>query len=219
MTTARSIISDALTFGVNRLSPGESLDADLAAMCLSALNSVVDEVNGGKAMLYREIVTNGTMTAATGTLGTTWSGLAPGDMILGATVTEGGVDVPLSLITMRQYHEIPTKTTAGTPDRIAHDGLSTVYAYPVPTSSVVKLRTRAEVADFADLDTDYTLPSGYRSALAALLAERIAPSLGALSPVVLSQARAARIRLLGQVVQPDILEAGAGGRARIEQGY
>lgn len=45
MTTARQIITDALTFHLNRLSPGETLEADTADVCLSALNAFVDDWN------------------------------------------------------------------------------------------------------------------------------------------------------------------------------
>jgi hypothetical protein len=57
VTTARVIIRNALTFGLNRLSPGEQEDADLFGRCLDALGSIVDEINGGKGMLWREVLT------------------------------------------------------------------------------------------------------------------------------------------------------------------
>ena len=82
MTTARQIISDALTFGLNRLSPGETLDSDLAGVCLSALNSVADEVNGSKSFLFREILTvSGTISVVSAALGTDWTGIVAGDDI------------------------------------------------------------------------------------------------------------------------------------------
>ena len=46
MPTARAIIRNALTFGLNRLSPGEQEDADLFGRCLDALGSIVDEITG-----------------------------------------------------------------------------------------------------------------------------------------------------------------------------
>ena len=52
------------------------------------------------------------------------------------------------------------------------------------------------MADFADLDTDYTMPKGYKSAFGALLAEKMAPTMvGGVSPAVAAAARAARLRL------------------------
>jgi hypothetical protein len=49
------------------------------------------------------------------------------------------------------------------------------------------------------------LPAGYKSAFTALLAEKMAPSLDALSPIVVQQAKAARTRIGAQVINPAIL--------------
>jgi hypothetical protein len=108
-------------------------------------------------------------------------------------------------MTMAQYHALPQKTTAGQPQYWAHDGQSTVYFYPAPSSQSVTLRTLAAVSDFADLDTDYTMPTGYLSALQAMLAERMAPTvLGDIPQAVARSARAARLRLkMG--IEPEIV--------------
>ena len=58
MTTARQIITSALTTGLNRLSAGEALDADLAALCLSALNDVLDDINGSHGVLWKQPFTD-----------------------------------------------------------------------------------------------------------------------------------------------------------------
>lgn len=211
MTTARLVIGDALTFGLNRLSPGETADADTLATCLSALNAIADELNGLKSFLFREILTNSAagISAATGTLGSTWTGLAPGDEILGATYNDGTIDLPMWPLTLQQYHEeLPNKATPGTPVNWAHDGLATVYFSPVPTGQFVTLRTKQVVSDFADLDTDYSMPKGYRSGLAALLAEKLAPTMnpGALA-AVRTIAQTARNRLHAQAINPAIIGA------------
>jgi hypothetical protein len=205
--TALDIITSALTFGLNRLSPGEALDADLADLCLSALNQACDEMNGGKSLLFREILTvSGPITGPYGTLGIDWATLLSGDQILGATVRNGAsYDVPMSAITMAQYQDITDKTVSGEPSVYAHDGGVLVYLYPVPTAAVITLRTKEAVSEFADLDTEYTLPSGYKSAFSALVAEKMAPSLNAVSPLVVQQARAARLRLGAQTINPAIL--------------
>ena len=205
MTTARQIISNALGFRLNRLSPGEALDADLAATCLTALNDIVDSVNGAKSGLFRTILTAGTVTSATGTLGTTWATLSPGDKILGATYNDGSVDEVIDEITMAQYQAIGQKTDAGDPDHFAHDGLVTVYFHPVPTSLVITLRTKRAVEDFADLDTDYSMPKGYLSSFSALLAELLAPQMGGITPAIARDAAAARARMRAQGMTPAIL--------------
>lgn len=217
MPTARVIIRDALTFRLNKLSPGEAEDADLFNRCLDGLNNIADEWNGSKAFLFREVLTSGTVTGITGTIGTTWADLSPGDEILGATWLDASQDVPLWSLTMQQYHEgVAQKTQAGDPQFYAHDGLATVYFYPVPTSASVKIRTRQAVTAFADLDTDYSMPAGYRSGLSAVLAELMAPTLlGGIPSDVGKAAMAARNRIAGQALNPAILNTSANTRRSI----
>lgn len=219
MTTARSIITGTLTFRLNRLSPGETMDADVAALCLDGLNHIVDEIDGAKGSLFREILTAGTVTSSTGTLGTTWATLSPGDQILGATYNDGSNDIVLDPLTMEQYHSIPVKTQAGDPINYVHDGAATVYFYPVPTSRSVTLRTRETVAAFADLDTNYVMPKGYESFFSALLAELMAPVLsGGITVALARAASAARRRMTTQNLNPAIVN-GTGREWNIYQGW
>lgn len=224
MTTARDIVRGALSFHLNRLSPGEAEDADLFARCLLALNFIADEFNGQKSFLWCEVLTaSSAITGTSGTLGTTWAGIASGDEILGATVRYSStLDVPMSPITMAQYADIAIKSTSSYPEVYAHDGAATVYLYPAAASHVITIRTKQVMSDFADLDTDYEMPKGYKAGLSALLAEKMAPSLlGSLPPAVGKAASAARSHLLAQGLVPAILNPGDGvGRvARIMRGY
>ena len=210
MTTARQIISDALTFGLNRLAPGETLDADLASMCLSALNSVADEMNGGGGMLWREFASTATVSASPAVLGTTWADVPPGTLILSATRKSGGSDIPMSPLTFAQYLTIGDKTATGNPCQYAQDGYANVYLYPVPTGEQVTIHAKREVSEFADLDTDYGMPKGLRSALAAFVAERMAPTLvGGVPPNVARDAGKARMALLSKMT-PAIINPGDG---------
>ena len=221
MTTARSIITGALTFGLNRLSPGEALNADDAAVCLDALNHIADELNGSKSFLFREILTTSSaITGASAALGVAWPTLAPGDEIEGATVQySAGMDVPMDPLTMAQYAVISIKATASLPRYYAHDGLATVYFYPACTGQTVTLRTRQVVSDFADLDTDYSMPKGYKAALSALLAEKMAPTmLGGVTASVAQAAQKARNQLAQQGVAPAII-GGESVRGNILTGW
>ncbi len=207
MTTARQIITGALTFHLNRLAIGETLNADTAAVCLDGLNHVVDEFDGARAYLFREILTAGTVTGSTGTLGVTWASILPGDQILGATYNVGAGDFPIDEMTLAQYQEgVTVKATGGTPLYWAFDGLATVYFYPAPTAIPITLRTKQPISDFASLDVDYTMPKGYKAAFSALLAEKLAPALnGAIPPAVAKAAAAARMRLGAQNADPQII--------------
>ena len=221
MTTARQIIQGALTFHLNRLSPGETLNDDDASVCLTALNHLADEWNGVKSFLFREILTPGiAITGTSGTLGATWTGLAPGDEILSATVQySGGMDLPLEPITLEQYSAIPLKSTASIPRQYAHDGLATVYFWPACAGQTVTLRTRQVIADFADLDADYVMPKGYKSALSACLAAAVGGVMvGNVPPAVYAAARAARSRIQMQAVNPGII-GGVNRRGNILAGW
>ena len=221
MTLARGVISDALTFHLNVLGIGQVLDADTASRCLDALNNIVDEVDGQKGLLFREILTAGVVSAATGTLGATWPTVAPGDAILGATVTyAAGNDLPLPVMTMEQYARIPNKATAGLPQAFAHDGYATLYFWPAATGQTITLRTRQTVQQFADLDTDYGMPAGYRSFFAARLAELMAPTLApSMMPVAAAVSARARARVLGQTVDPAIINTSRRQTGNILSGW
>lgn len=211
MTKARDIIKNSLSFGLNRLSPGETMDADLAALCLDALNEIVDEFDGAKLQLFREILSPGVVTGATGTLGVNWPSLLPGDLILGASVSYSvGLDTPLQgPITVEVYQRIPQKATGGLPQWFAPDGAALVYFWPAATGQTITLRTKQPFSDFADLDTDYVMPKGYKSAFSAILSEKMAPTmLGGIPAAVTRAASMARTRLVSQNVDPAIINTG-----------
>jgi hypothetical protein len=210
MTKARDIIKNSLSFGLNRLSPGETMDADLSALCLDALNDIVDEFNGAKLQLFREILTAGVVTGATGTLGTNWPSLVPGDLVLGASVSYSvGLDTPMQPITLATYQAIPQKATGGLPQWFAPDGAALIYFWPAATGQTITLRTRQVFTDFADLDTDYVMPKGYKSAFSALLSEKMAPTmLGGIPAAITRAAGMARVRLNSMNVDPAIIRSG-----------
>lgn len=211
MAKARVIIRNALTFGLNRLSPGEQEDADLFGRCLDALGSIVDEMNGGKGMLWREVfTTSSAISGPSAQLGVAWPTLVAGDEILGATVRyAGGQDIPLSPITMGQYQQITAKDTASIPAFYAHDGAATIYLWPAAAGQAITVRTKQAAQSFADLDSDYVMPAGFQSALEALLAEKMADVLvGGISPKVARDAARARRRLESQVIDPAIIDGG-----------
>ena len=220
MAKARVIISDALTFGLNRLSPGETLDADTAQRCLDALNNIVDRLNGQNTFLFCDVFTSGVVNGVTGTLGVTWPGVRPGEQIEGVTATYStNNDVPLSMMTMDVYANIVNKSTAGFPSSYSPDGFALIYFWPACTGQTITLRTRQNVNDFADLDTDYGMPDGCRADLADMLAEKMAPTM---APEMLSKVAAdavsARRRAYARTISPDIMQP-AGQRGNILNGW
>jgi hypothetical protein len=173
MTTARTIITLALE-AMNKLSPGETLDADLAAACLRRLNAIADDWSAGRDMAPQDVISSGTVNGASLTLGVApFAAIASGEEIIAAQAD----GLPMRMITMQQYNDIKLKTQSGRPEVWVWDGLATVYLYPAATDNTVSMLTRAPFASFVDLDTSYMLPSGYQGAFAASLAVAMAPAL------------------------------------------
>ena len=202
MTTARTILTLALE-SMNRLSPGEAIDADLAASCLRRLNAIADDMGAGRAMLFRDLLTSGAVTGQTLTLGTgSFAAISPGNEIIQA-VADG---FELSPITLQQYNAILVKTSGGRPNTYAYDGLSTVYLYPVAAGHIITLMTRAEYSQFADLDTVYTMPSGYQGMFSTTVAVAMAPALvGKVSADLEKAKKEAMFNVANNAVRPAIL--------------
>lgn len=173
MTTARTIISLALE-AMNRLSPGETVDADLAATCLRRLNAIADDWSAIPGRMPQQHIVSGSASGTTLTLGQG----AFAAVSAGAGVAQlQADDFPMTPITMAQYNNITDKLSAGRPDLWAFDGLGTIYLYPAASGNTVHILSRKAFSQFADLDTDYLLPAGYRGAFSAALAVAMAPSL------------------------------------------
>jgi len=202
MTTARTIISLALE-GMNKLAPGEVLDADLAAVCLRRLNAIADDWSAGRDMTPQDVIALGTAVGPSLTLGTgAFAAIAAGEEII-SVQADGFAMTP---ITMQQYNDIRLKTQAGRPQVWVCDGLATVYLYPAATGNTISLLSRAPFANFADLDTAYTLPSGYQGAFAASLSVAMAPSLlGGVTPSLLKAEKRALFNVANANVRPAML--------------
>jgi hypothetical protein len=220
MTTARTIIALALE-GMNKLSPGETLDADVAAVCMRRLNAIADDWNVGRDMPPQDVISSGPVTGASLTLGAgAFAAVAIGQEIIQAQAD----GLPMDPITMQQYNNIQLKSQAGRPEVWAWDGLATVFLYPAAAGNTINLLTRAAFATFVDLDTTYVLPPGYQGAFAASLAVALAPSLlGGVTPGLLTAEKKALFNVANANVRPAIVSAnplaprGAGGN--ILQGW
>ena len=171
MTTALQIVTSAYK-RLNRLSPGEPLGADESAFGFDTLNELVDELGASAPFLYKSILTSAAQTGHITLAAGSWSTIAVGTEIVSVTVD----DLAIAQLSMKQYNELQSPTDTGSPVYWAHNGYSTVYLYPVATGQTVKLMTRIGVIDFADQTTDYGMPPGYKAALEASLAVRLAPS-------------------------------------------
>ena len=205
---ALAIITDAYE-RCNRLSPGETLNADDAAFGFRRLNLLVDEMSASNTFLFKSVLTAAAQVGAIA-LGTgAWAAIAPGDEIVSATAN----GLTLAPISMAQYNGLSQPSVPGMPSVYAQDGLGTVFLWPVPNGQTIKLQTRTGVSAFVDQTTDYIVPDGYESALGAALAVRIAPvTLGAIPPYLLK----AEAKCIGAIsrYEPAIINVGSFTQSR-----
>ena len=153
--TAIAIIEDAYQ-RCNRLSPGETLNADDAAFGFLRLNLLVDKLSATNQFLFKNVITSAAQSGPI-TLGVgSWAAIDPGDNIVSMVTTSiaGGTSfVPMSPLTMQQYNTLPTPTDSGAPCYYAQDGLNTVFLHPVATGQTLKIQTLAGVKDTFTLIT------------------------------------------------------------------
>jgi len=200
---ALDIITDAFE-RLNRLSAGETLNADDSAKGFRRLNLLVDEWSAKRQFLYKSVLTSAAQTGNITLAAGSWATIPVGTEILGVTVDEE----PISKLTMLQYSGLYDPTQTGSPVAWAQDGLSTVYLYPVASGQTVQLLTAVTATAFADLTTTYTAPPGYENGLGAALAVRLAPSVLGKLPIELVRAeKAACMGIMGW--EPAIVDYGS----------
>lgn len=202
------IIQDAYE-RLNRLSPGETLDADTAAFGLRRLNLLVDELSAIQQFLFQDVILSAPQTGNITLAAGAWTAIASGNDVISAAAN----GLPLAQITMQQYNAIYDQTVTGLPRVYAADGLAAIYLYPVPTGQTMRLQYRVGAGVFADYTTDYSMPAGYRAALGASLAVRLAPSvLGKVPPELVR----AESKCMGSIdwYSPSIVDVSSFSRSR-----
>lgn len=135
--------------------------------------------------IFTYTVANSPATPATGTLTFTngnFSTPRPVEL-LNAFFRASGSDTPLAPVTERYMDAIPAKsTTAATPSKILYRPgfpFGQILMYPVPSSAgVLHVKTRNALGSFATIDTEQSMPPGYKRGLALALALSAAPQYG-----------------------------------------
>ena len=188
MTTATELITQALgILGVRAV--GESVDGTTAGETLTRLNSLIDSWRTQKLYAYATQRITGTLPASASTLtvgptGDIVTTYRPFRLETGGFYNNGGQDYPIQLLTQNEFNGITQKLQASgaTAIGIYYEPTlpnGTLYFYPQPSSQVtLTLIVLTELLEFPTLNSDYTLPPGYRRALAYALAEDLAPDYG-----------------------------------------
>ena len=186
MATVRDIGTEALQ-DLMVLGANETMSATDGAFILSKLNTLLDQCTSESLMLYSEVRTTWTISANDGSY-TVGSG---GNVNVARptyvdwvnfldTSQTPNLEIPLVPLTDQAYAAIPIKTLTSTlPGYFYYNltyPLATLNLYPVPTSTTLTgvLYARAQVGEFASLDTSVSLPAGWRRFLITNLALELA---------------------------------------------
>ena len=178
MTTARELLTDALG-DIGVLDPNESMSAEMAAHGLRTLNRIVDSWNAKRLNVYTVVDVVGSFSGAAATIGPSLTFNTPHPLRLepGCYYVKSGMSYPLPIWSREDYNAVILKATAGDyPQGIYYDRQipGNVYVWPVPSvSTTYHLQVLIQMSEFADLDTNYSFPAGYKDAFFYTLTERL----------------------------------------------
>lgn len=219
--TARDTIQGALKL-LGKFDPNETMEPEDAADGLIMLNDLVDQWSLQDLNLYGTDVVTATVTNGIATVGP--SGVF--NIVRPVTINhafyrKSGIDYGMQPATDAQWDAIEIKSQAGDFPSVfwySNDSpLATLYLWPVPVSLAVYLNVDIQITQFADLDTSYSLPQGYRMALKYALAPHLAPLYQTQVPAIVMNNMAAAMRILkrSNVVVPDLkLDSHGSGEGR-----
>jgi hypothetical protein len=212
---------------VGGVASGEAVSAAEAADGLTILNAMIDSWRLQRLLIFFSTETIYPIVAGlqTYTIGPTGSFVQARPVTIERassmdyTTATAPLELPLEILTDQQWQQIPVKTTSSKLfTRLRYrltDPNGTIELWPVPTSTLVKLKlyTPSALTAFIDLATNYVVAPGYEEAIVYNLAKRYAPELGQrLSPEVndlaiqsLKWVRLANITLEELVIDPAIL--------------
>lgn len=164
------------------LGAGQNVRGIDAKDCLSRLNTMLDAMNLGPTFAYSQVETIIPITGSTVSLT-----IGPGQQIdiarpnrieSSSFVRVGTVDYPVTPVDRDTYDAIQLKMLGSAwPVVCFWDGgnpLGNVFLWPQGVASL-HLVTSVAVGNFANLTTEYALPSGYERMFIYSLAEEIAP--------------------------------------------
>lgn len=189
MPSARQFCTRALK-SIGIVDPGETPDAEDILDAFDVLNDMVDAwaADGTTIYIVERRTFNlsagvGTYTLGSGaTLNHARPPLPPSRASIISNANPASPhEIPLKVLDIREWQRIPLKSTQSTlPRKIYTDNAfpnRNVNLYPVPSTAdpdlVLYLPTA--LSEFADLDTSYSFPPGYRRAIRYNLARELAP--------------------------------------------
>lgn len=183
MTTAATVIAKALSH-IKVRAAGEAVGGDDAEDARGALNTMLDAWRLESLFAYATTTITATLAADTQTLNvgpaqTIAADPRPIRFEAGCFYTVGGLDYPLRPVTEAEFNAIALKATSALGPEVFfyRPGFTTgtISFYPRASTSVtLSMIALVQVAEFADLTTEYNLAPGYKRAIEWSLGEEMA---------------------------------------------
>lgn len=221
MTTARELIEDALG-DIGVLDPVETMTAEQAQHGIRTLNRIVDRMNAQRLHVYAVRDVSATFSGATATVGPglTVDTSHPLRFETGNYYVRSGMSFPLPLWSREDYNAVVLKTQAGEyPHGVYYDRQipGNVFLWPVPSAPLeYHFQVVAKLSEFADLDTDYSFPDGYRDLFFYSLCERLPRAYNLpVDPGAAAEAAKARAAVRKNNTNVPVLDAAKLGPARL----
>lgn len=199
-TKAEQVINRAYTLlGIK--DPGQAMDGTMMADALDVLNTMIDSWRTEEFFVYETAECVYTMTPGQQVVtigpGADIDTPVPLKIERGGFTRSGQMDYSFDLIDRVQYNDITMKSTGTTWPTCGYYEraypVASLFLYPVPTGAYeLHLPVWLPLSGFADLQTNYLLPPGYRRALEYSLAEELAPGLAEVPGYVTKTAAQAR---------------------------
>lgn len=208
MTTATDIYTGAL-LNINSYAPGEVVGGDMAAVCMAALNDLLETWSNEHLTVFNneENVFSLQAGVASYTLGPGGDFNMPRPLRITnaytrlTTSTFGSIDYPCTEVSGDVYTAIGLKGQPGPWPKVVYMNaefpLARLLFWPVPTGNgQLHLWTDMLFTAFATPDAQVSLPPGYVRALKKNLALELAPTFGKTpSPLLMRQAAEAKAAL------------------------
>ncbi len=221
MTTARELIDDALG-DIGVLDPMETMTAEQAQHGMRTLNRIIDRWNAQRLHVYsvRDVVATFSGASASVGPGLTVDTSHPLRFEPGSYYVKSGMSFPLPIWSREDHAAVVLKAQAGEfPQGAYYDRQipGTVLVWPVPSAPLeYHFQALVKLSEFADLDTDYSLPDGYKDALFYALCERLPRAYNLpVDPGAAAEAAKARAVIRKNNTIVPVLDAGPRGNGRL----
>ena len=184
--TARQLIEYALR-KINILAEEESATASGADRAMTELNVLLKEWQKHPA-IWRKSQVSLTPVASTATITMSSSTPVPYRVLSARYRNTSSLDLPMVEMTYDEYHDLPNKTTTGTPTCFMFDPQltsNTLYIWPLlssVTTETIRTTIQRRFEDIDDLANDVDVTAEHFSTVGLNLAARLADDYGRQGP-------------------------------------